>query len=166
MCFATLQQNELNSDVARFTTHVRTCIATNMAPSFFFVMINRATSLFNSFAATLQNKLHVLCCPFYYTLSTFDTYPRRPTVTQFRSRQSYGKIEDCKQSSLGLGFFFACIDGMWHSGASTFFSSITARILSAMLGSLVIRTRKPPPPAPVKVCPETIRKLLSEKPSG
>ena len=35
-----------------------------------------------------------------------------------------------------------------------------------MLGSLVIRTRKPPPPAPVKVCPETIRKLLSEKPSG
>ena len=35
-----------------------------------------------------------------------------------------------------------------------------------MLGSLVIRTRKPPPPAPVKVCPETIRKLLSEKPPG
>ena len=30
----------------------------------------------------------------------------------------------------------------------------------------MIRTRKPPPPAPVKVCPETIRKLLSEKPSG
>ena len=30
----------------------------------------------------------------------------------------------------------------------------------------MIRTRKPPPPAPVKVCPETITKLLSEKPSG
>ena len=101
MCFATLQQNELNSDVVRFTTHVRTCLATNMTPSFFFVMINRATSLFNSFAAMLQNKLHVLCCPFYCTLNTFDTYPRRPTATQFRSRQSYGKIEDCKQSSLG-----------------------------------------------------------------
>ena len=55
---------------------------------------------------------------------------------------------------------------MWHSGASTFFSSITARILSAMLGSLVIRTKKPPPPAPVRVCPETIKKLLSERPSG
>ena len=99
--FATLQQNELNSDVVRFTTRVRTLVATNnMTPSFFFVMINRATSLFNSFEATLQ-KLHVLCCPFYCTLSRFDTYPRRPTVTQFRSRQSYGKIEDCKQSSLG-----------------------------------------------------------------
>ena len=98
--FATLQQNELNSDVVRFTTRVRTLLATNMTPSFFFVMINRATSLFNSFEATLQ-KLHVLCCPFYCTLSRFDTYPRRPTVTQFRSRQSYGKIEDCKQSSLG-----------------------------------------------------------------
>ena len=30
----------------------------------------------------------------------------------------------------------------------------------------MIRTRKPPPPAPVKVCPETITQLLSEKPSG
>ena len=65
--FATLQQNELNSDVARFTTHVRTCLATNMTPSIFFVMINRATSLFNSFEATWQNKFHVLCCPFYCT---------------------------------------------------------------------------------------------------
>ena len=35
-----------------------------------------------------------------------------------------------------------------------------------MLGSLVIRTKKPPPPAPVRVCPETIKKLLSEKSSG
>ena len=30
----------------------------------------------------------------------------------------------------------------------------------------MIRTKKPPPPAPVRVCPETIKKLLSEKPSG
>ena len=33
-CFATLLQNELNSDVARFTTHVRTC---KVASFFFFV---------------------------------------------------------------------------------------------------------------------------------
>ena len=28
-CLATLLQNELNSDVARFTNHVQTCLATN-----------------------------------------------------------------------------------------------------------------------------------------
>ena len=28
-CFVTLLQNELKSDVARFTTHVQTCLATN-----------------------------------------------------------------------------------------------------------------------------------------
>jgi len=28
-CFATLLQNELESDIARFTTHVQACIATN-----------------------------------------------------------------------------------------------------------------------------------------
>ena len=28
-CFVTLLQNELESDVARFTTHVQTCLATN-----------------------------------------------------------------------------------------------------------------------------------------
>ena len=28
-CFATMLQNELNSDVARFTTHFQTCLATN-----------------------------------------------------------------------------------------------------------------------------------------
>ena len=28
-CFATLLQNELNSDVARFTNHGQTCLATN-----------------------------------------------------------------------------------------------------------------------------------------
>ena len=28
-CFVTLLQNELKSDVARFTTHVQTCLAKN-----------------------------------------------------------------------------------------------------------------------------------------
>lgn len=28
-CFATLLQNELKSDIARFTTHVQTCLAAN-----------------------------------------------------------------------------------------------------------------------------------------
>ena len=35
--FATLLQNELNTDVARLTTHVRTCLATNKVARFVFV---------------------------------------------------------------------------------------------------------------------------------
>ena len=35
--FATLLQNELNTDVARFTNHVRTCLATNQVARFVFV---------------------------------------------------------------------------------------------------------------------------------
>ena len=36
-CFATLQQNELNSDVVHFTTDVQTCLATNKVARFFFL---------------------------------------------------------------------------------------------------------------------------------
>ena len=47
-----------------------------------------------------------------------------------------------------------------YSRKVTLFLSITALTLSAMLGSLVRSTRKPPPPAPVKVCP--IMKTFTE----
>ena len=36
-CFATLLQNEMNTDVARFTTRIRTCLATNKVARLFFV---------------------------------------------------------------------------------------------------------------------------------
>ena len=36
-CFETLQQNEMNADVARFTTRIRTCLATNKVARLFFV---------------------------------------------------------------------------------------------------------------------------------
>ena len=36
--FATLLQNELNSQVARFTTHIRTCPASNKVARFFFLV--------------------------------------------------------------------------------------------------------------------------------
>ena len=36
-CFATLLQNDMNTDVARFTTRIRTCLATNKVARLFFV---------------------------------------------------------------------------------------------------------------------------------
>ena len=36
--FAILLKNELNSDVARFTNHLRTCLATNQAARIFFTV--------------------------------------------------------------------------------------------------------------------------------
>ena len=53
-CSATWLQNWLNSDVARFTTGVRTCLLTNkVARCFFRGWYKRATSLFNSFCKTI-----------------------------------------------------------------------------------------------------------------
>ena len=70
-CFVTLLQNELKSDVARFTTHVQTCLATNQVHS---REVKRATlrSFPTRFAALWQNKLHVFCCPSYLTLKRTD----------------------------------------------------------------------------------------------
>ena len=62
ICFATWLQNELNSDVARFTTHEnKPCI---------LISCNYAQHRYSTwFAAMLRNKLHVFCCPFYCSLS-------------------------------------------------------------------------------------------------
>ena len=64
-CFATLLQNELNSDLARSTTQFRTRLATNQVARFVFVGGKKAQHRYStSFAAMLQNKLHVFCCSF------------------------------------------------------------------------------------------------------
>ena len=47
-CFATLLQNEFNSDVECFINHVRTCLATNKVARFFSWVVKRTTPLFNS----------------------------------------------------------------------------------------------------------------------
>ena len=79
-CFATSLQNELNSDVARFTTHlkpglhqIRLLTGLNMG------RVKHATSLFNSVAAMLQKKLHVFCCPFFRTVTRVNL-----TIPQFQ----------------------------------------------------------------------------------
>ena len=63
ICFATWLQNELNSDVARFTTHLNkpyNLISCKTGSNMGGKTRNIAIS-----AAMLQNKLHVFCCPFY-----------------------------------------------------------------------------------------------------
>ena len=70
LCFSTLLQNELNSHVARFRTHFRTCLATNKVARFVFEGGKKGQHRCTTpFAAMLQNKLHVFCCPFYRTLT-------------------------------------------------------------------------------------------------
>ena len=53
ICFATLMSNELNSDVARFTTHEKNLATLFAARHVRKKVVKRATML--------QNKLHVFC---------------------------------------------------------------------------------------------------------
>ena len=69
ICFATWLQNELNSVLL-----VLPPTKTNLASLFLARqgrtwVVKRATSPFNLVAAMLQNKLHVVCCPFYCSVS-------------------------------------------------------------------------------------------------
>ena len=68
----TLLQNELNSDIVRFTSHVRTCLKTKKGLRIFFSeMGKRATSLFNLFRSNFANSISCsvffFCCPFDLT---------------------------------------------------------------------------------------------------
>ena len=67
ICFETWLQNELHSDVARFTTHLKkpyNLISCKTGSNMGGKTRNIAIS-----AAVLQNKLHVFCCPFYCSFS-------------------------------------------------------------------------------------------------
>ena len=71
--FATWLQNELNSDVARFTTHENKpcnliCCKTG---SNIGGKTRNITIQLGLKQCCAQNKLHVFCCPFYYALVLF-----------------------------------------------------------------------------------------------
>ena len=70
-CFATLLQTKLNSDVARFTTYVRPCLARNKVARFVFVGGKLKTSNITN-QLMLQHKLRSFCCPFYRSLGTYS----------------------------------------------------------------------------------------------
>ena len=74
-CFATLLQNESYSDVACFTTHVQTCLATTIkcCKVFFFRgWVIHATSLFNSFCNHVAKQIARLLMAFYPSLNSFN----------------------------------------------------------------------------------------------
>ena len=88
---ATLLQNELNSDVACLTTHVRTCLATNKVARFVFWLVepeNAQHRYSTRFAAKSQNNLHVFYCPFYCTIKLTNV------------RQKVTEIVDCKTARI------------------------------------------------------------------
>ena len=58
-CLATLLQNELTSDVARFTTHHRLLTGLNMGCETHNIAIQLLLQRY------CKTKLHVSCCPFY-----------------------------------------------------------------------------------------------------
>ena len=55
-CLVTLLQNELKSDVARFTTHVQTCLATNQV-SFKRGKTGNIAKLSNSFCSKVAKQV-------------------------------------------------------------------------------------------------------------
>ena len=72
-CFATLLQNELNSDVVRFTTPVQTCFNNLICFKTGFIWVVNAQHLYSTrFVAMLQNKLHVFCYTFFCTFKQVE----------------------------------------------------------------------------------------------
>ena len=76
-CFATLLQNDMNTDVARFTTRIRTCLATNKVARLFFVGGKTSNS---HIQLVLQQ-----CCTFLLLLSVL---PHLKTVTRLLCKGS------------------------------------------------------------------------------
>ena len=59
-CFSTFLQNELNNDVACFTTHVQTCLATKKVVLGYEKLLQKVES-----SSTFCNKI-CTCCAFYW----------------------------------------------------------------------------------------------------
>ena len=87
--FATLLQNEMNTDVARFTTRIRTCLATNKVARLFFVGGKTRNS---HIQLVLQQ-----CCTFLLLLSVL---PHLKTVNRLLCKGS-------GRAQLARGVFFS-----------------------------------------------------------
>ena len=75
ICVSTLLQNELNSHVARFRTHFRTCLATNKVARFVFEGgKKRATALYNSFCSHVAEQVARFLLPVLPHLNSIDNH--------------------------------------------------------------------------------------------
>ena len=64
-CFATFLQNELNSDVARYTTHIKPVLQQ-------IRVVKRATSLFNSFCSNVAKQVARFLFPVFPYFNKFN----------------------------------------------------------------------------------------------
>ena len=62
-CLATLLQNELNSDVVRFTTHIKPVLQQIGLLTGFSEVLKRTTLLFNSFCSNLAKESYTFLLP-------------------------------------------------------------------------------------------------------
>ena len=92
--FATLLQNEMNTDVVCFTTRIRTCLATNKVARLFFVGGKTRNS---HIQLVLQQ-----CCTFLLLLSVL---PHLKTVNRLLCKGS-GRAGVRAQLARGVFFFF------------------------------------------------------------
>ena len=91
--FATLLQNEMNTDVARFNTRIRTCLATNKVARLFFV----GGKTHNSHIRLVLQQ----CCTF---LLLFSVLPHLKTVNRLLCKGSGRAGATCSRC-----FFFLFI---------------------------------------------------------
>ena len=95
--FATLLQNELNSDVARFTTHIKPVLKQIRLQGLFSCVVKRATSLYRTlkFSACVSKEILLLC---FSNLALALSLLSTSTETLFK----YSRVKD---SALLLFFF-------------------------------------------------------------
>ena len=108
------------------------------------MIVKRATSI--RFAAMLQNKLHVFCCPFFRTFRARQDKDPAPTDTDFYKNMN---------TSLLVCSFTAECSRFVQYGFTTLIirdqSEYSKKILSALWGSVWSKNKRgrPPPPGPL-----------------
>ena len=97
--FATLLQNELNSDVARFTTHIKPVLKQIRLQGLLSCVVKRATSLYRTlkFSACVSKEILLLC---FSNLALALSLLSTSTETLFK----YSRVKD---SALLLFFFLS-----------------------------------------------------------
>ena len=105
------------------------------------MVVKRATSI--RFAAMLQNKLHVFCCPFFRTFRARQDKDPAPTDTDFYKNMN---------TSLLVCSFTAECSRFVQYGFTTLIirdqSEYSKKILSALWGSVWSKNKRGRPPTP------------------
>ena len=71
-CFATLRQDELNNDVARFTTHIKPVLQQIRLLTGLMWVVKRATSIFNSFCSNVAKQVARFLLPVFPYFNKFN----------------------------------------------------------------------------------------------